>query len=86
MNAERLAVLDPDTVVDAAELHPDHPRCEAVCSCPDHAPERCPAPATERVSVQCTDQGCAASAAMMLLCHDHADDLDEQATVTRRPL
>jgi hypothetical protein len=70
------------------EVHDDHPRCEAACDNPahGHGPWRCPDPATERVSVQCTDEGCTAAACVALVCHDHADDLEEQTTVTRRPL
>ncbi|HEY3086868.1 MAG TPA: hypothetical protein VGJ59_02255 [Jatrophihabitantaceae bacterium] len=71
-----------DTAVEVT-IAPDHPQYEAHCTC--HR-ERCPEAATVRVSVECTDQGCTAAACVVLLCEMHADDLEAQTDIVRRPL
>jgi hypothetical protein len=81
--------LDPEILFVEVTDGEDHdPRCEATCDNTTHGhdPWRCTEPATERVTVICTDEDCDAAACVALLCEIHADDLESQTDVVRRPL
>jgi hypothetical protein len=62
------------------------PQCEARWECPEHGVEACDEPATERVTIVCTADGCGNAAEMLLLCSGCAEQTATRYHATRRPL
>jgi hypothetical protein len=65
------------------------PRCEARTKCRTHGVERCPRPASVRLTVMCDVDGCGCAATVLMLCTAHADDAERhygRDVVVRRSL
>jgi len=88
MTIDWCAVADrlEQTVLPDGSWNAGPPLCEARWECPEHGAERCDEPATERVTIVCTNPGCGAAAEMLLLCGGCAEQTATVYHVTRRPL